>query len=295
LRLHPRRTIPVLLMALAALPAAAAELTLYAWSAPAPTVLSGEVIGQVGKYTEVQAGQVFRGEFEPGARLLVDLKHTNRLRNLDVDPRALKLLPGEQRILLLHESPIKTVEGLPVYRLVRGVRGTRELPREGADVMLLALGKFIQIQDRKNEAATWELLAGMLEESNPIVLETALEQHLKFRRGAPAHLGSIRPLLDHPGSGIREAASRLIGQIMERYSREGIPEEAELRSELVARARRDEVVLVRIAATGALAAFEGPGVLEILREIAAEDPEQEVRYMAETILLSRQPQDSAED
>jgi hypothetical protein len=273
---------------------AAGELNLFEWSEPAPVVLVGEILDKVGKYTELRAERLMRGSIEPGSKLLLDLKYSNRHRDLDVDPRALRLLPGERHILLLHGAPIKTAEGLPVYRLVRGVRGTRALPKEGADAMLLALERFIGIQERKNETATWELLAAMLEESNPIILEVALGQFLKFRRGDPSHLASLRPLLDYPGSDVRQGACRLIGQIVERYGREEIPGEAELRGDLVARARRDESVQVRIAATTALEAFQGIEVREILQEIAAEDPEQEVRYVAETILLSWREREAAD-
>jgi hypothetical protein len=292
---HPSRAIPILLMALAALPCAAEQLSLYEWSEPAPTVISGEITEQVGKRMELRVDQVFRGGIDPGTMLLIDLKYINRRRDPDVDPRALRLLPGERRLLLLYDAPVKMVEGLPLYRLVRGVRGTRELPKEGAGAILLALERFIQIQERKNEVATWELLASMLEENNPIMLEAALGRHLKFRRGDPAHLDSLRPLLDYPAPGIREGACRLIGQILKRYDSEEIPEEAELRGELVSRARRDEALQVRIAATAALDAFTGDEVLEILREIAADDPEQEVRYMAETLLLSRRENAAAGD
>jgi hypothetical protein len=278
--------IPIVLLALAAFPCAAAELNMYEWAEPAPTVISGEILGQVGKYTELQVEQLFRGRPAPSTRLLIDLKYANRRRDGDVDPLRLKLLQGERRIVLLHENPATQSEGLPVYRLVRGVRGTRELPKEGAEAVLQALRKFIQIQERKNEAATWELLAAMLEESNQLMLEAALVQHLKFRRGKASQLAILRPLLDYPAPAVREGASRLIGQIVERYGVEELPEEAELRGELVARARRDESVAVRVAATIALGSFEGEGVLEILREIAAEDPDQGVRYEAETLLLS---------
>jgi hypothetical protein len=296
LKRRSQSAIPIVLLALATLlPCAAAELNLYEWAEPAPTVISGEILGQVGKYTELKVERHFRGKPAPSSRLLIDLKYANRRRDGDVDPLKLRLLPGEHRIVLLHEDPARHSEGLPVYRLVRGVRGTRELPKEGAEAELLALKRFIQIQERRNEAATWELLAAMLEESNQVMLEAALGQHLKFRRGNRSQLVSLRPLLDYPAPAIREGASRLIGQIVARYGGEELPEEAELRGELVARARRDESVEVRIAATVALGFFEGEGVLEILQEIAAEDPEQEVRYEAETLLLSLREQADGAD
>jgi hypothetical protein len=285
----------ILLLALAALPCAGAELNLYQWSEPAPVVLSGKITEQAGKYMELHIERVFRGPVEPGSKLLLDVKYANRERDLNVEPKPLRLIVGDRYMVLMHESSEKMAEGLPVYRLVRGVRGARRLPKEGAEVLLEALQTFVEVQDRGNEEATWDLLARMLEGNNPISLEVALGQHLKFRRGDPALLASLRPLLDYPGEAIRDEAVQLIAQIVERYGREGVPEEAELRSEIVARARRDESVRVRVAATRALGSFRGEGLIGILREIAADDPEQEVRYVAETILLDRRDQAGGAD
>ncbi|NIS35732.1 MAG: hypothetical protein GWN73_35300, partial [Actinobacteria bacterium] len=53
----------------------------------------------------------------------------------------------------------------------------------------------------------------MLEETNPILVDVALEQFLKFHRGDPETLLSVGPLLDHPQEDIRLHAARLIGQV----------------------------------------------------------------------------------
>jgi HEAT repeat protein len=127
----------------------------------------------------------------------------------------------------------------------------------------------------------------MLDGTNPIVLKTALEQFQKFRRGDPELLLTLRPLLDHPESGIREDAARLIGQIVARHAGEEVPEEAELRGELIAAARRDPATPVRIWATVALGAFADAAAEEVLEEISESDPEQNVRYAAEKTLLER--------
>ncbi len=56
-------------------------------------------------------------------------------------------------------------------------------------------------------------------------------------------------------------------------------------AELIGVARRDDTVEPRVAATRALAAFGVARVETVLDEIAATDPDQNVRYSAEKILL----------
>ena len=56
-------------------------------------------------------------------------------------------------------------------------------------------------------------------------------------------------------------------------------------AELIGLARRDETVEPRVAATVALAAFGVQRVEVVLEEIAKSDPDQNVRYSAERILL----------
>jgi hypothetical protein len=275
------------LLVLASHPLAAEEMSFFDWLEIAPTVVSGVAGEQDGKHTRFLVERVLRGEARAGEPLLLDLKYANRHRDYDVDPRPLKLAAGTSYVVLLQNAPPGNRRDLPVYRVARGPRGARELPAEGSQALLEAMGRFIMIQDAGDDRATWRLLGAMLEETNPILLETALGQFLKFRRGDAELLPGIQPLLDHPAAEIRTRACRLIGQIVLRYGAAGIETEQELRSAVAARARRDEVVAVRVAATEALGSFGGSETSEILEEIAAEDADQSVRYMAERILLDR--------
>jgi hypothetical protein len=97
---------------------------------------------------------------------------------------------------------------------------------------------------------------------------------------------SLRPLLDHPSAAIRADAALLAAQIVERYGPD-VPDANALRQDLVARARRDDAVPVRVAATRALGEFDDNAATEVLGEIAASDPEQDVRYAAQMVLLER--------
>jgi HEAT repeat protein len=161
------------------------------------------------------------------------------------------------------------------------------VPAEGDQVLFDALVQFVEIHDLKSDSITWKRFAGMLEQNNPLLLQIAMDQMLKFRRGEPDLVMSLRPLLDHPRADLRERAVALMGQLVERHTPDGIPEEPNLRSELVAAARRDPVIEVRVAATAALEWFRDPAITEILQQIADTDPERAVRYTAESLLLRR--------
>jgi len=265
----------------------AAELNNYEWSATAPIVVLAENLGIHGKYHEILVDFVLRGEVEIGTVLFLNLRRTNRLRNLNADPKPLKVEIGVTYVWLLELDMRYTRPGKPVYQLVRGVRGAREAPAEGQEAYIQSMQKFIAVQDMKSDTLIWASFSGMLESTSPIELITALQQFQKFRRGGTDLLLSVRPLLDHPRPDIRTNAARLIGQILERHFGQPIPEEETLLGELVSGARRDASVEVRIAAAEALDAIPQAAVEEILEQIARDDPEQLVRYTAEKLLLER--------
>jgi hypothetical protein len=278
--------IVILLSGLAAPGAMAKPQNVYEWSAVAPIVVTGLSQGQDGRYVDLVVERVFRGDLEPGSVARVDIRTTNRDRNRTMDPHALHLYEGERYLLLMKQGP-RSSSGTATYVLVRGVHGARELPAEGADLLYGALQQFVEIQDLKNDRHIWAGLTELLEVTNPIVLQTALEQFQKFRRGEPQLLITLRPLLDHPQAEIREDTARLIGQIVQRHAGDEIPEEGDLRGELIGAARRDPAPAVRVWATWALGRFPDAAAEEVLEEISDSDPEQEVRYAAEKILLER--------
>lgn len=263
----------------------AAEINLFDWAARGSLVVAGTSLGENGKYVEFKAERALRGELEPEAVLLVDLRTANRERDRWIDKQALRLDAGSRHVLLLEAAFIRTKDQAIIYRLVRGVRGAKPLPREGEAALLAALERFIAIQDLDSDNRRWRELAAMLEETDPQFVETALDEFLRYRRGSPDLVPAVLPILDHPGPALREKAAKLAGQIVRRNDAVEIPEEQALRAELIARARRDESVPVRVAATDALRGFEGPEIIDVLEEISADDPDQNVRYAAELILL----------
>jgi len=264
----------------------ASPQNVYEWSAVAPIVVTGESLGQDGRYVDVRVDRAFRGDAEAGAVLRVDIRTINRDRDRTRHPRALNLYEGGTYLLLLEPGP-RTSKGDTTYVLARGIEGAREVPAEGAELLFDALRMFVETQDLKNDSRIWVGLEAMLEGTNPLVLEAALEQFQKFRRGDPELLLTLLPLLAHPEAQIREDTARLIGQIVQRHSGDEIPEGAQLFGELVGSARRDPAANVRVWATWSLGRFPDPSSDVVLEEISESDPEQEVRYAAEKILAER--------
>jgi hypothetical protein len=273
----------------------AAQPNLFEWLALAPVVVAGENLGTYGKYAEFQVEGLLRGEGAPQGVIRVNVRRANRDRNRQVDKEALRFDKGLSYLLLLTPVATRKPDALPTFELVRGARGAREIPPEGGETYLAAVRRFIRIQDRNDDLLTWREMSAMIEETNPILIQTALDQFLKFQRGDSELLGSLRPLLDHPSPLMRERAALLIGQILVRNGTEPLPDGPVLQSELVAKARRDSAVSVRVAATRALNGFDGRAVVEILEEIARADPDQAVRYTAERLIYERRtPRDGGE-
>jgi len=276
----------LLALALLAPPAAAEELNLYEWIGVAPAVAIGRHQGIDGRDALFTSSRFLRGA--AGAeRIGIDLRKANVERNPDADPRPLRLDEGREYVVLLGPSTRARRDGVPVYRLVRGVRGLRPLPDEGREAFLQALTRCIAIQDRADDGQVWLGLRSLLADDNPLLVEIALDQHLKFRRGEPEQLPVLSRLLAHPDSAWRERAARLIGQIAAAYRAE-LPDPPRLRGELAARARADSAVSVRVAATQALACFADEA-RATLQEISRDDPDQSVRYAAEKLLLGTRP------
>ncbi len=261
------------------------ELNYYEWTAVAPVVIAGKSLGENGRYIEFRVNRALRGPVEPGEIIRIDLKYANRNRRRSDYRHALKMPHGTDLIVVL-ENPQPARDGRRVFRMARGIRSVRELPLEAQQGVLDAVATFLEIQNYKNDKVTWKRMGQMLEATNPLVVRNALEQMFKFRRGTLDHLLSLRPLFDHPDPTIREQAARLAGQIVGRHGTDQVvPEEEALMAELIGVARRDDTVESRVAATQALAAFGVARVETVLDEIAATDPDQNVRYSAQKILL----------
>jgi len=257
---------------------------LYEWCAIAPFVASVRIEGEDGRWTLVTVEESLRGDLVSGELVRVDHRRANRERGSQAD--RMRLEPGGRYLVLLEPSS-RGGDGPAAFDLVRDVRGARRLPPEGAEAILSAVRTFVEIQAGDDFSATWARYRGLLDGPNPVITETVLDQYLKFARGDRELLGVLEPLLDHPRPSVREKTARLLALVVAETDDTADPALGAARSALLAKARRDPAVAVRVAATAALGRFVDPESDAVLREIARDDPDQAVRYEAERILFDR--------
>lgn len=271
-----------MLMLFASRAATARVWNYYEWTAVAPDVVVARVLGEEGRSPVAVAEQVLKGGLQPGQEFLLDLRDANRHR---LSHRAkLRLLHGQRYLLLLEPDP-DGGRKWPRYDLVRGVDGAEEMPAEGEEALLDAVRTFLALHRIEDYDRLWDRHADLLESVNPIVLRTVLEQYVKFRRGLPELIPSILPLTAHPAPDVRAGAATLIGQIYQ-DGLDGMEQgDPGVEGELIALARRDPEVDVRVAATIAVARLPGDAPYRVLRLISEEDPDQLVRYTAQKLLL----------
>ncbi len=266
-------------------PPARHTLDLYEWMAVAPIVVAGEVTDTAGRYVEVRVDEALRGAVAAGALVHLDVRRANRERDDGV--AALTLSQGTSYLLLLSAPADAKADRAPALVLVRGTAGARELPAEGRGVWIEAARRLCRVLDAKDDAFLWSEVGEALDGNNPVLLDTALDLLLKFRRADVSMLPRLRALMADPRREMRRRSVALSGDLLARGSWRDLPDGREYLDEIVSVARRDLDPTVRVTATDALGAIRGPETTAVLREIAREDPEQSVRYAAERQLLDR--------
>ena len=172
------------------------------------------------------------------------------------------------------------------FQLTGGIRGKIDLPPEGSEALLGAARRLSAIQKLTDQEEVWEAQKALLGETNPWLVRVGFEEVLKFRLGDEALVMPLLAHLDGPRPEFRRLAIQVIGQMFERQRRSGsaIPSSDLLVKETLARARGDEVAEVRAEAVRTLRRLQRPELAETLREIAAKDPSQLVRYEAQVAL-----------
>lgn len=272
-----------IVVSLSALLPAHAETNLYEWVSAARLVVAARPERADGRFVEMRVLRVLRGD-APGQVLWVDRREANRDRVSG--EQALDLQSGRSYLLLLNPAEGQPRNRAPrAFVLARGVEGARPLPTEGSAAILEAVDRMVRLQDSSASFLPWTDLGRLLDDPNPILVQTALELFLKFRQGSTELMPAARHLLDHPRVEVRRAAAELSATILAR-ARE-IDDREGVLADLAACARRDATAEVRAAATRALGRLPGSEVETLLEEIARDDPEQSVRYAAERILYER--------
>jgi HEAT repeats len=268
------------------------RLGLYDWMAVAQTVIAADVIADDGKFVRAVVRASIKGALSGGAVVEIDQRRANGDRDDGV--KALDLTKGRAYLLLVERSTRGKKEPYPVFDLVRGVRGAIPLPAEGSAATIDAATRLAEVEARKSDEYLWKALPEFLQDTNPVLVDAALDLYVKFRRESAALSSILQPLLENPRPDFRRRAALLLGRLLARSEAAAVPERPQLVVELSGRARRDDDPDVRREATAAIAGLPDPGVEETLRVIARDDADQDVRLTAVKSLSERAQARAAE-
>jgi hypothetical protein len=206
------------------------------------------------------------------------------------------VFPAGQQEVLYH-VPYRTprrkkdIEKLKdLFTLFKGRQGRLTLPAEGPGIVLDAIRRLAEISGF-DAARQVEALTGLLDSSNPFLLEASLSEIERLRAADTPILAKLVAFLGSPSPALKAQSLRVIAQV---FGSEGASGDASLddaRAALAAvleRARNDPAESVRVQAVAAMAAW--PKRLDVegdLRAIAGTDQAQAVRYEAEKALFRR--------
>ncbi len=280
----------VLLLSGATLPAVAEPRTLYEKLAFSRTIVIGTCVEQ-GRFAKIDVAEVLKGDVAPPQILIA-----YRLANWDrtsPEEEKIEFLVGERSILLI--EPDATEDGRVResgrFVLARGAEGKITVPEEGSQALLAAVRRMIEIQGITDQNAQWDAHRALLEEANPLLVETGIEEVLKFRLGTQAMLPTLDRFLTHPRDGYRMGAVRILVQLLEGARRRGekIPDLDSIGADLMAVLGGDPVPEIRARAVQALCLTPRSDLADTLRQAARADASQIVRYEAQRALRDLKP------
>lgn len=278
--------VPLLWIGAALLTGAYANSNPYEMTSRAQVVVSVRVLAGSLKRAKVVVEKVFKGPVESG-----DLIHISfRDFNLDLDKEnRIEFEDGESYLLFLDPETNLRGEAKRKDRFVlfRGSHGKISLPREGAGVYLEAMETLAQLSRLKDHRELYSRLQGLIRETNPLLLDTGLGEIARLHLMEARMVPEVLPLLRDASPAHRAGALGLLAQLF------ASPEERDQAAGLEERVvgviqvlgRNDPSEEVRVAAVRALGVWGEEGIEETLKEIAAQDPAQAVRYEAQLILL----------
>jgi hypothetical protein len=274
-----------LLLAAAGTPARSAPRTLYEKLAFGRTVILGTCIEQ-GRFAHVDVNEVLKGDLE-FQRIQIAYRLANMGRASLADDKIAWSL-GQRSILILvpDETEDGRVREADRFLLDGSDDGKVDVPEEGADALLQAVRRMLEIQRIADQEEQWEAQRELLDEINPHLVEAGFQEVLKFRLGRPGMLSVLDRYLTHPRDSFRLDALRVLAQILEAAARRGQKVDGleTIGGDLLAVLRGDAVAEVRAEAVRTARLTGREDLPEVLREAARSDPAQRVRYEAQVAL-----------
>lgn len=293
---RPASTIGVLLLALAVTcgpaPADVEPLTLYQKMARAPLVVKARALSDSTRRPTVEVLTIFKGSCP--SKVITIAPHFEDNSAPTPWLRREVFRSGVESILFLtpYVDEFGRDEGAATFAVLNADQGKIEVPSEGGDALLTALGRFVEILSLGQHDEQGEALRSLLATKNPYLLEAGLTECRKYHLAEADDTGALLALLTHPRPDFRSGALALLGQMLSDYrtnppAGEGLTPGARqtIYEQVAAAARLDLDERVRREAVGALEAFADASSLVLLEEIGRQDASQNVRYAAQVSAL----------
>ncbi len=246
------------------------------------------------RYAVVDVLEILKGR-APSNRLRISFRDSNLRRRPGVEP---VVFPNQQEEILflasIARSSRRKEKDRDLFELQGGADGRISLPAEGSGQLLGAVRQLVSLTEQ-DPASQIEGLSRMLDGTNVILIESALDEIGRLKAATPQCYVRLMRLLASPSPGLRLRSLRLIGATfptLEGSVANGIADDqaSAVLAAVLERARNDAEDAVRVEAVAAAAAW--PSRIEVeaeLRAIAAKDPAQAVRYEAERALFRAHP------
>jgi len=246
----------------------------------------GRVVSGSLKLAQVEVVEVLRGSARPGERVQIAFRDLNgQLRKSE------RVLFQDDETDVLFLVPEMNAWGKPKssdrYTLYRGRFGKFTLPREGAATYLEAAREFARLAALKDHRLLFAELRGLLASTNPIVVDSGLEEIFRLRIMDAKTLVMVVGYLQDASPHRRVSSLRLLAQYLEGGTNRTDPPDLQesVLPPVEVLVRNDPEEQVRVEAVRVLGVWGGDLVEPTLREVAEQDQAQSVRYEARVILL----------
>jgi len=265
------------------------DLNLFQMVARSQVIVDVRILSGSLRYALVEIQETLKGSPESD-RLRVAFREFNWNRPKGEPP--IEFPDGQREILFLvpYTGVKRTEKNRDLYALYRGEAGRVILAAEGSDPVAEAIRRLVRIA-ALDAAAQVAALKELIGSPNTALRGAGLREVARLRAVDPSLYAVLTTVLSSSETGARVDALGLVRLMFGTFGTgEGmLPEEQQGRIALVRvmeMARNDRAAAVRRAAVVAMAAWPQRDEIDPdLRNLAAQDPDQTVRYEAQRALL----------
>jgi hypothetical protein len=244
------------------------------------------------RYAVVQVLGVLKGD-APDSTLRIAFRDFNFDRPTGTDP--IVFPDGQEELLFLTPDMAvrRNEKNRDLYQLYGGADGRFTVPAEGSGILLQAIGRLVSVA-ALDPARQLDQLRELIDNQSLYLSEASLDELERLRAATPELYPRLVALLSRPAPALRLRATRLLRSLFAAAA--GGEEDGDVSvlpdqprtalAALLALARTDPEVEVRVAAVSAAAAWPHPqDIAADLRSIAERDADQAVRYEAKRAIF----------